>query len=505
MSRMMKKISVLFFSIVLLFQLPVAVFGEDNFIMDGNWVTENGVAGVRVVTSNITDGYTAEVVYYVGDLEAVQTTPVAINESVFVPNENGGKSCTIYIIDLNGTRVKAVSFTPGLVIGPYGTGIEAVNCKAVHFTIWGYATRINTGKLMVRPADSGQEFELYNTFAIGSRANSSGREENYYDGNFDVPENSEVYVIISAEDGTSQFETDKVITGMCPAKVKYIVTYKDGVDGTIFADDVHADIIKDAETPAFSGGIPSREGYTFKGWSPTVAKTVTENATYAAQWEPVPAVNKYKVTYNANADKYTGVVPTDTTDYEKNATVTVKNNVGNLAREGYILKGWGMTAEAKTDNIVTAFMISKDTTLYAVWEKAETPAPIKYTVTYTDGVDSEEIFADQKYTVEVNKETPAYVGNLTRNGYVFKGWSPEVAKTVTKDVIYVAQWEKNTVPPVPTPPAPEEKPVTPSVETPKTGDTNTMVLLILIMGISVVGLLAAIFVLNVKRKLRTKK
>ncbi len=67
----------------------------------------------------------------------------------------------------------------------------------------------------------------------------------------------------------------------------YTVTYTDGVDGEeVFADQVTADIKHGAETPTFDG-TPSREGYTFTGWEPEVAETVTGNATYVAQWEEI--------------------------------------------------------------------------------------------------------------------------------------------------------------------------------------------------------------------------
>ena len=41
---------------------------------------------------------------------------------------------------------------------------------------------------------------------------------------------------------------------------------------------------KDSATPAF-GENPTRSGYTFVGWEPKVAETVTENVTYVAQWK----------------------------------------------------------------------------------------------------------------------------------------------------------------------------------------------------------------------------
>lgn len=93
-----------------------------------------------------------------------------------------------------------------------------------------------------------------------------------------------------------------------------------------------------------------------------------------------------------------------------------------------------------------------------------------YTVTYTDGVDGEDVFKDQSTGVIKNGDTPLYEGTPTRDGYTFKGWSPEVSDTVTGDVTYVAQWEKNSTPtttptstPTATPTAtPTSKPSKPS-------------------------------------------
>ena len=66
-----------------------------------------------------------------------------------------------------------------------------------------------------------------------------------------------------------------------------------------------------------------------------------------------------------------------------------------------------------------------------------------FTVTYTDGVDHEEVFKDQVYKVAKGSATPAFDGNPTRSGYTFMGWSPTVAETVTADVTYIAQWKRN--------------------------------------------------------------
>ena len=72
---------------------------------------------------------------------------------------------------------------------------------------------------------------------------------------------------------------------------------------------------------------------------------------------------------------------------------------------------------------------------------APTPEVTEYTVTYKDGVDGA-AFADQTYTVKENDPTPAFEGEPTREGYVFLGWEPEVAETVTANATYTATWEE---------------------------------------------------------------
>ena len=67
-------------------------------------------------------------------------------------------------------------------------------------------------------------------------------------------------------------------------ETKYTVTYTDGVDGEVFADQVYGNLLSGVATPAFEG-TPTREGYVFKGWKPAVAEKVTGDVTYVAVWE----------------------------------------------------------------------------------------------------------------------------------------------------------------------------------------------------------------------------
>lgn len=70
------------------------------------------------------------------------------------------------------------------------------------------------------------------------------------------------------------------------------------------------------------------------------------------------------------------------------------------------------------------------------------PTVAVYKVTYTDGVEGEEIFSDQTtYNLLNGDPTPDFKGGTpTRAGYTFNGWSPEQSSTVTGTVTYEAKW-----------------------------------------------------------------
>ena len=79
----------------------------------------------------------------------------------------------------------------------------------------------------------------------------------------------------------------------------------------------------------------------------------------------------------------------------------------------------------------------------SAWQEQGSAIAVKtYTVTYTDGVDGEEIFADQATGgLLIGAATPAFSGTPVRTGYVFAGWNPAVAATVSGDATYAAVWK----------------------------------------------------------------
>lgn len=141
-----------------------------------------------------------------------------------------------------------------------------------------------------------------------------------------------------------------------------------------------------------------------------------------------------------------------------------------------------------------------DGTMWVLTDLTMTPeaggtAPAeKYAVTYTDGVDGEEIFKDQVYTVEFGKATPAFNGTPARDGYTFAGWKPAVAATVTGNATYEATWKSDSATTTPS----DNKPNTGETTSPKTGASN-IVLWAALLFVSC-GTLAGTLVIDKKKK-----
>ena len=138
----------------------------------------------------------------------------------------------------------------------------------------------------------------------------------------------------------------------------------------------------------------------------------------------VHVTEEYTVTFNAY-----GGFPTPDEQHVKSGEKAVLPAEPTL--KGHTFAFWYLGDE-KYD---FSDAVEQNITLYANWEKNI------YTVTYTDGVDGEEVFADQTDRVPFEDTTPAFKGTKTRAGYVFAGWKPAFSDTVTGNVTYVAQWK----------------------------------------------------------------
>lgn len=159
-------------------------------------------------------------------------------------------------------------------------------------------------------------------------------------------------------------------------KDKYTVTYDaNGGTGAPSAVEVHVD-----ETITLSSSVPSRENYTFMGWtenSDSVSAQYQPNdrftmgnslVTLFALWEKNPAL-----TYSANG----GVFSTYANTLYPAAGSQIMLTSAVPKKDGYIFRGWAESETATTADLVASpyTMPNSDTVLYAVYE------PVKYEVT----------------------------------------------------------------------------------------------------------------------------
>ena len=225
---------------------------------------------------------------------------------------------------------------------------------------------------------------------------------------------------------------DQEIRGLAiDPTLSYTVIYTDGVeDEEVFPDQRFAAEAGKA-TPDFRG-TPARKGYTFTGWTPEVAETVTAHATYTATWK----VNSYLIHLDARGGK---VSP-------ENLTVTFGQPVGELpaaTREGYDFVGW-FDLDGNEYTADTVYTVDDNITLSAKWTAKD------YTVTLDPNGGTVDI-SSRTITITYGTE----VGPLPtpeREGYGFIGWFDENGDKVLPfteyriphDSTFTAHWAEKT-------------------------------------------------------------
>ena len=233
---------------------------------------------------------------------------------------------------------------------------------------------------------------------------------------------------------------------------KLTVIYNDGeAEGASFADQKHENLLPGTATPAWKGMTdePKWEDHVFVGWEPKVAEKVTESVKYVAQWKddkngngtPDDEEMKYTVTYTDGAANGAAFAEQKHPDLLPGTPTPAWEGVTDKPYwEGHVFIRWEPTvAPTVTGDVTYVAQWKDDRNSNSVPDDEET----KYTVTYTDGVEGEEVFKDQVYEGLLSGEaTPKFDGREpARKGYIFAGWKPAVADTVTGDVTYVAQWK----------------------------------------------------------------
>ena len=238
----------------------------------------------------------------------------------------------------------------------------------------------------------------------------------------------------------------------------------------------------DVESDTIKLGKPTREGYTFRGWTPSsnIVKGSTGAKEFTATWTP----NRYLIKLDGNG----GVVISGRIEGDYGTPIMTPENP---VRTGYTFKGWDpeipatmpitpetgllITAQWEINQYTIAFEFDNGNPRITSTQDYGTPIvkpadPIKtgfkfigwdqevpvtmpatgllFTAQYRGNPHT--IIFDTAGGTEIAAITTGFAyeivrpANPTRTGYTFKGWNPEIPATMPdEDITVVAQWEIN--------------------------------------------------------------
>ena len=183
---------------------------------------------------------------------------------------------------------------------------------------------------------------------------------------------------------------------------------------------------------SYTFATPTRDHYTFAGWSLTAGEIVNGKITVAtdiiatAQWDEV----HHTVTVNPNGGDYSGEL---TTSVHEGQTFTIG---ANPTRDHYRFTGWTISAGELVDGKIT---VNQDIAITANWE------PIMFTVTVNPNGGN---YSGQLET-QVQEGNEFTIGaDPTRDHYNFTGWTVSAGElangkiTITQDTTLTAKWKE---------------------------------------------------------------
>ncbi len=212
-----------------------------------------------------------------------------------------------------------------------------------------------------------------------------------------------------------------------------------------------------------SADEPSRDGYTFLGWSLSqTAETpqfnpggkfeLTSSNTLYAVWRKNPSGATYTLSFDLNGGSNGPATRTGS------GYITLSEK--KPEKSGYTFLGWGLLKESATVKYEPGdkFNLNANTTLYAIWKEGGSVTPDdpkppveNYTLTYNaNGGSGAPASQTGKGTVTISATVPA------RAGYIFKGWATTSAGSaqyqpgdkfnLTKTTTLYAVWSDDIIP-----------------------------------------------------------
>jgi len=438
---------------------PIAGFTRSGYVNDGKWYTRTGITEANYVYTEFVFGTSG--------------TAVMTNITLYL------KWTPTYTVGFNlnnGTGTAPTNITDVVEGSILSEGQEP---SAGEFTRSGY---VNDGKWYTRTGTTEANY-VYTEFVFGTSGAAVVTNTTLYlkwipisyeivydlDGGTVSPSNPVNYTIETPDftlnnpskdgyafagwtgsNGTIQQTTVTIAQGSAGNKsytanwmpITYAITYNLN-SGTVSMENPTSYTI---ETPDFTLNNPTRDGYTFAGWTGSngttrqtavsIAQESTGNKNYTANW----TLDTYTIIYDLGGGTVSQANPTSYNITTSNFTLR------NPTKTGYTFVGWsGANGTIPETPVSITQGSSGDREYTANW------TPIAYTITYNlnSGTISPE--NPTSYTIE----TPDFtLNNPTRDGYTFAGWigsngttrqtAVSIAQGSTGNKNYTANWTSVT-------------------------------------------------------------
>lgn len=316
----------------------------------------------------------------------------------------------------------------------------------------------NSARILTAEVTEYSDFDYtYEWFKDGVKIEGENGKTLRLAGNVSDSGEYSVTVTAAQKEGSDVLVSEKSASASASQKVKIMKTanslYYDANGG----EGGPTNNFTNANEIVVSSSMPTRTGYTFEGWNTkadgsgkgykageTIALNDNGNGGVRidlyAQWKPITFI----VSFGDDA-------PAQEVDYGKTAV-----RPADPKKEGYAFAGW-YHGDTEYDFNTP---VTDDVTLTAKFEV------MKYTVSFSDGVESQVIEHGKTAVKPVDPK---------KEGHTFVGWydgdkAYDFNTPVTSDLELTAKFEKNEVPVEPEKPTDPETPVTP--QTPNTSDIN---------------------------------
>lgn len=165
-----------------------------------------------------------------------------------------------------------------------------------------------------------------------------------------------------------------------------------------------------------SPGTPTKSGFTFDGWLPSLPTIITNNTIFTVQWvaEPVNCVEYTVGTTSSSGLSYSY------TDCDGFAAGGVIGGASGQDQETFCAQEGSVSADGGINVVL------------------EGDCPFSYDVTATFDVNGgNESYTDQVGPSPLSVTNP---GTPTRSGFIFDGWSPNLPTDITSNTTFTAQW-----------------------------------------------------------------